>query len=529
MKSLSKILFAVLLGIPALSFSQVPVMSSFPAAAPVIFLDFDGHLVQGTSWNWNGPLACAPADLTPEKITEIFHRVAEDYRPFNVNVTTDSTRYHAAPANRRMRIILTVTSQWYGNAGGVAYMGSFLWGDNTPAFVFTSLLNNNAKNIAEAASHEAGHTLGLRHQSAYDANCNKTSDYNVGNGNGEIGWAPIMGVGYYRNLTLWNSGPNPFGCSSIQNDLEVITGSGGLTYRADDYGTQFNSATSANFVNNRFTINGVIEKNSDIDVIKFTLPTLGQFNLSATPFNVGSGNVGSNLDLQVELMTSSNTVIRTYNPADLLSVAIDTTLNSGTYWLRMRGRGNAYTSEYASLGSYSLEGVFASGAVLPLHKFELKGQQVNGYHKLQWNIIADENVIKQIVEASWNGRNFEAIANPESAGRSFTHQPSQQGAILYRIRTLFDNGREYFSNVISLKNGADARPNLQSTMVSQSIIVNSPSGFEYQLFDLGGKRYASGKLNPGLNQLNASALLKGMYIIRFTDGDKIYSEKLLKQ
>jgi hypothetical protein len=529
MKSLSKILFVLLLVIPTLGFSQVPVMSSFPSAAPAIFLDFDGHLVQGTSWNWSGPIACAPADLTNDKIMEIFHRVAEDYRPFNVNVTTDSTRYHAAPANKRMRLILTVTSQWYGNAGGVAYMGSFSWGDNTPAFVFTSLLNNNAKNIAEAASHEVGHTLGLRHQSTYDANCNKTSEYNLGAGSGEIGWAPIMGVGYYRNLTLWNNGPNPFGCSSIQNDLEVITGTGGLTYRTDDYGVQFNTATTANFVNNMFTINGVIERNTDVDVLKFTLPTAGLFNLNAIPFNVGNGNIGSNLDLQVELMTSSNNVIRTYNPADLLSVAIDTFLNGGTYWLRMRGRGNAFTSEYASLGSYSLQGSFSSGVILPVHKFELKGQQLNGFHKLQWTIVADENVIRQTVEASWNGRGFEAIANPDATGRSFTNQPSQQGPVLYRIRTLFDNGREYFSNVISLKNGADARPNLQSTMISQSIVVNSPAGFEYQVLDLGGKLYSGGKLNTGINQVNTAMLLKGIYIIRFTDGEKIYSEKILKQ
>src|SRR5688572_8154888 len=144
--------------------AQVPVMSSYPSANAVIFLDFDGHTVTGTSWNYNGPIECGSSGLDNTKITEIFNRVAEDYRPFNVNVTTDSTKYLAAAANRRMRIILTVTSSWYGSAGGVAFVGSFIWTDNTPCFVFSALLGYNAKSISEAASHEAVHTLGLYHQ-----------------------------------------------------------------------------------------------------------------------------------------------------------------------------------------------------------------------------------------------------------------------------------------------------------------------------------------------------------------------------
>jgi hypothetical protein len=75
----------------------------------------------------------------------------------------------------------------------VSYVGSFTWGDDTPGWVFSGLLNNNIKYIAEAVSHEAGHTLGLQHQSNYDAECTKTSEYGQGQGTGEISWAPIMG------------------------------------------------------------------------------------------------------------------------------------------------------------------------------------------------------------------------------------------------------------------------------------------------------------------------------------------------
>jgi hypothetical protein len=160
-------------------------------------------------WNVTGPFTCNSSGLSDAAITEAFNRVAEDYRPFNINVTTNETKYNSAPFNKRMRVVITTSYEWYGSgAGGVAYINSFTWGDNSPCFVFSSLLGYSVKNIAEAASHEAGHTLGLRHQSAYDAACVKLSDYNWGQGTGEIGWAPIMGAGYNQNMTLWNSGPN---------------------------------------------------------------------------------------------------------------------------------------------------------------------------------------------------------------------------------------------------------------------------------------------------------------------------------
>ncbi|MFZ1314270.1 MAG: hypothetical protein WAR38_15500, partial [Chitinophagaceae bacterium] len=54
--------------------AQVPVLSSHPSASAVLFLDFDGHTVSGTSWNYAGPIVCAPSGLDNTKITTIFNR-----------------------------------------------------------------------------------------------------------------------------------------------------------------------------------------------------------------------------------------------------------------------------------------------------------------------------------------------------------------------------------------------------------------------------------------------------------------------
>ncbi|HYH14504.1 MAG TPA: hypothetical protein VD794_04765, partial [Flavisolibacter sp.] len=311
------------------SYSQVPVYNSYPAARAVIFLDFDGRTVNGTTWNSNGPIICGPANLNSAQITEVFNRVAEDYRPFNVNVTTDSAKYWAAPIKQRMRVILTTSNSWYGSsAGGIAFVNSFTWGDNTPCFIFTSLLGYGAKAVAEAASHEAGHTLGLRHQASFNARCVKTAEYNAGKGSGETGWAPIMGVGYYKNFTVWNIGPTPSGCATAQNDLSVITNTkNGFGYRADDHENTFRKASNVTFSNSQFNLDGIIGETSDVDVFKFTINKTGLFRLNGIPYNVGSSNSGSNLDMQVDLLNESEQVLNSYNPSTALSSIIDTMLN----------------------------------------------------------------------------------------------------------------------------------------------------------------------------------------------------------
>ncbi|MBS1919047.1 MAG: T9SS type A sorting domain-containing protein [Bacteroidetes bacterium] len=511
--------------------TQVPVLNSFPSATAVIFLDFDGQTVDNTSWNTSGPIYCNPSGLTNSQVTEIFNRVSEDYRPFNINITTDSTVYWAAPAAMRMRVILTVSSSWYGSAGGVSFVGSFTWGDNTPAFVFTALLNYNSKNIAEATSHEVGHTLGLYHQALYDTNCNKISDYNSGKGTGEIAWAPIMGVGYSKNFTLWNNGPNSFGCTNYQSDLDVITSVNGFTYRDDDHSGSFADAAITSFTNNQFNVNGIIERNTDQDMFQFSIPSFGEFTLNAIPYNVGTGDAGSDLDIQVSLYDYTQKLINIYNPSTLLSSVIDTSLSAGIYYLKIEGKGNIYAPNYASLGSYSLNGGFVANAPLALRKLELHGTVNNDKHELNWLIDADEKVVTQILEISTDGIHFSSLVQPGNSVRSYNYIPTADGTIQYRLNVSFDNGRQYYSNVVALKqNSMIQRPRLAGNLIISGIItVNSPGNFTYMIFDLNGKTTHKGLLTNGANTINSQGLKNGMYIIRFANMNQQWTDKFVVQ
>jgi len=318
-----------------------------PVTTPgaVIFLDFDGHLVSGTYWNYDSDINCAPANLTTAQVDEIVNRVSNDYSPFNVTVTTNQAVYDAANPGKRTRVVVTETYEWYGKVGGVSYVGSFTWGDNTPCFVFSLLLNYDTKKITEAISHEAGHTLGLLHQAKYDANCVMTSQYNSGQGSGEMGWAPIMGIGYYQNQTLWHNGATNYGCSSLQNDVAIISTAVGGT-KTDDYS---NTTTNAKQLTSSF--DGLINTQGDVDF--FYVNNTTSKTISVTPYSVGANNSGANVDLLLKVYNSSGTLISTVDNTS--SLGASTTVSSGKYYLAVTTIADQYASTYGMLGKYNIK------------------------------------------------------------------------------------------------------------------------------------------------------------------------------
>lgn len=182
---------------------------------PTILLDFDGHTAQNTSWQ-NGSLVLENSGMTASEMQAVWENFYRLYNPFGIHITTSETEYNAAPSNKRVRVVFTVSSSWYGSAGGVAYIGSFTWGDNTPAFVFTQLLNFNTKYIKDAGVHEAGHTLGLPHaaQVSLENNvCAVQSEYLRGTN--------VMGVTYYDPTSLFgNAVYSPY--CTVVNQLTTI-------------------------------------------------------------------------------------------------------------------------------------------------------------------------------------------------------------------------------------------------------------------------------------------------------------------
>src|SRR6476659_1610060 len=158
---------------------DVPQLSSRPGAAATIYLDFDGHFE--SSWksfaNITSPAYSRDSDPASfntqelDSINEIWTRVAEDFAPFNINVTT------VTPALFDHGKTLTVViggswSDWYGTqVNGVSFLGSFAGSDPNVAYVFANNLGTGFPRwVADQVSHEAGHSLGLLNQSTWSGN-----------------------------------------------------------------------------------------------------------------------------------------------------------------------------------------------------------------------------------------------------------------------------------------------------------------------------------------------------------------------
>ena len=527
-KFFTSLIFTFLLFISFNAYS-VPKLNSFSGAVATIFLDFDGHYVQSTVWNNGDPINCAASGLTVLQITEAFNRVAEDYRPFNINITTDSAVFLAAPLNMRIRIIITTTRSWlYATFTGVAYVGSFTWGDDTPAFVFSNNLGYSPKKVGEVISHESGHTVGLSHQSKYDGvNCDTPIEsYNTGYGSGETGWAPIMGNSLYRNFTNWNDGPTPYGCTVVQDNLTTIATQNGFGFRADDYTEALNS-TAFPLTGNNLNVTGIITTNSDKDAFKFTLNANQNIHLTAIPFNVQANWIGANLDIRIELYNSSATLIRNYNPLNTLSVVIDTILTAGTYYILVDGTGNNNIGPYGSLGLYTISGTLGG---LPIHDVSLSGKTEKNKHNLSWNIIADEPIKTIQVETSNNGSNFTALTTVTPTAKTFSYQPYKNSIVFYRLKVTSVLNQTVYSNTIALKAAGNAEKLFNvSTFVQNEITINAAENYQYILYDMNGSKVSSGTGLKGITRLDFSAQSKSMYIIQLFNNEQRQTERIIKQ
>jgi serralysin len=353
------------------SVASLPLLSSNPSATSKIFLDFNGHTTSGTDWNtfYNGganivtPAYSIDADTTTfsttevASIEEIWKRVAEDYAPFNVDVTTIEPGNLNAANNIRV-VIGGAWDQWYeesGGAGGVAWLTSWQWNNDTPVFVFEeNLLNGAAKYTAEVISHEVGHSLGLSHQSTYDAFGNQIEEYNSGSGSGDTGWAPTMGASYYQNLTTWHNGTSSLGATSYQDDMSIISAANnGFGYRTDDHGNTISGATALSGTTT-LTGSGIITQTSDIDVFSFPAGA-GLLN-----FTINPAQYGPNLDILAELLNSSGNIIASSNLSSNLFANINTSVSAGNYFLSIKSNG-----QYGRVGQYTISGTVAPADTTP--------------------------------------------------------------------------------------------------------------------------------------------------------------------
>ena len=355
---------------PSYPLSETFFLSSNLNASKTIYLDFTGHTTSDTVWNdsetGGAPIVSPPYDTNGDpssfsntelaNIQSVWKRVAEDFAPFNVNVTTKEPPLDELRKTKSndifygIRVVIGGNSNWLidPGAGGVAYLNSFDYSTDTPAFVFPEELGNGfPKYVAEAVSHEAGHSFGLEHDGT------SSEEYYEGHAN----WAPIMGVSYDRPVSQWSKGEY-LGALNKEDDTSIIAKE--VQYRTDVHGDAFDTATT--LTGPDLAAEGIIGNRGDSDYFRIPLGT-GTATFTATP-----DNVSPNLDVRLSLFDSAGNLLTTANPT-ALDATITTTLAQGIYYLEVdgvgSGNGRSGYTDYASLGQFRISGTITPPLFVP--------------------------------------------------------------------------------------------------------------------------------------------------------------------
>jgi len=378
-------------------------LHSNPTANQRIYLDFDGSYLASSEWENGAALQLGAFYGSPlsgaaqQAIQDIWRRVAEDFSPFNIDVTTEEPNSEdlknsgAGDSRWGIRVAMTTNTNLLTNAaiinagagsGGNAFLGSFNWATDDVCLVFNGYNATDAASIytaAETVSHEVGHTLGLSHDGG---SFGSDANYYEGHGSGATSWGTIMGAPFINadeNVTSWSQG-DYIGANNQEDDLGLITGTvsnayvsgNGFTYLDDDYGNSL--ATAYALSGEAPDCFGIIERNTDVDWFRFGIGaeiasvSLSIRNACRVFSSNGDGTfttqyldgLGPNLAISAQLFDASGVLIATSTPLDRLDVNFNLSLAAGDYYISVEGVGFGTPltnppsgfSDYGSLGQY---------------------------------------------------------------------------------------------------------------------------------------------------------------------------------
>lgn len=311
----------------------------------VFLLDFDGH---------NDGTRDIPAYTgSAEWQDEIVQMVAEDFRPFDVDVTDidDGTQPD-------VRVVLSGRQM-----PGVDY--SFDGADGS-IIVYAGYVGGYPLYIGNITSHLLGEHFGLEDDGAEAHDGFPAIEGYPGHG--VPGWGPIMGYSLAQPLTQWSDGNYPF-ATNEEDDIAILGAQ--LGFREDDYGDSTFDATPI-----FGSATGVIGTSQDVDVFSFEVKKPGVVQIDVR------GVSHTNLDAAWALY-GKHGLVAIESPDDSLDAVASVFLKRGTYTLHVDGVGKPMKvyehgidwgyDGYGSLGQYTVD---VSGQNLSLVSAALEGKKL---------------------------------------------------------------------------------------------------------------------------------------------------------
>jgi hypothetical protein len=375
---------------PRAMFAGIPQLNSLPGAPHTLYLDFDGHYestwnrtdsnqtytgVTAGEFNIDGTAGISSSEESA--IRKIWETVADDYSPFNVNVTTVAP---SGSANFLRVVMAGSTSATLRNSAGTvvniptqdvfissdngtmvdtsgyAAIGSYTNAEPNVVWVFAKYMSTWGTTdsegryrdlrliIANTASHEAGHAFGLEHHGNYDTGTSLVT--------------PIMGSNTQGDRSLWSS--YNVGTTSFDTKARLTSLFGA---RPDEYGDGLSTATQfpmgySPIFGVTGSAKGVIGTTSDLDLFRLTTSAKNtyQITVSAPQF----GNLDAQLVLYVvrgggfgyeylEQVIAIDPSIPQPSPFSGLGATMTGELPAGSYAIGVRSHG-----DYGDIGGFTL-------------------------------------------------------------------------------------------------------------------------------------------------------------------------------
>jgi hypothetical protein len=365
----------------ALAANGLPLHHSKVGAPWTLYIDVESRLVQ-VHPNMRDIFARNPSPFTTSGLTldadattfnaeeqdvisRIWGRVAEDWAPFDIDVTTERPASFATSPWGGSQVIWNLVTRsetalgfpsgsLFGIAAapGLCIVSRGFLGQ--PTFTFWGNIGpRNHTDIAETVSHEAGHVVGLVHDGLTSG-----AQYYTGHGTGPTSWGPIMGAPLDRNVTQWSKGEYPgatnFGVCGLspQDDVEHIART--LGRRLDEVGDTIAEASPL-----AAPTKAVVATPTDIDV--FALPRADDVRIQVTPFRAGDQTDGGNLDVSAEIVNAAGLVVARADEVTQTTAELSALLGPGQHYLRIEASADpANYSTYGSMGQYTVTGTFIS-------------------------------------------------------------------------------------------------------------------------------------------------------------------------
>lgn len=360
-------------------------MHSRPGSTNVLYLDFDGMDIQGTTWNRLTCTNCVPKEIKPakaydpnndgeafaqnelNKIYQIWQRVSDSYSTFDIDVTTEeplvwnnytATALFTDPIDKEGDCIYACS------AGGVAFVDVFGTDKNlehSPALVYASWHPESPSWAAVVASHEFGHNLSLRHHGNYRDDGTVNSYYG-GHGLGLISWGPTMGSASTRSLNTWSNGEYPNANNSGQDDVAEIGTRLGFI---EDEVSSVEAAPLGT--------GGTIVTRDDTDLYFFDVEANTDLTIRVTPswitydpaYYPAPHRRHTRLDVELVLVDPYGIAYPFADPQDTEALIDIPGAYGGRYYLLVNGEGSENYSDYDSVGDYFIAAEFTEPPTPP--------------------------------------------------------------------------------------------------------------------------------------------------------------------